>query len=148
MPGVTGLQVEVVVGGTLATDGGNGKDEVPYSIFLVYTAALTQKQTCLGPDSTQQVHDNGGIRTSHTKINDGHSFCTGRYHVGIFTENGNIELFCENLYVLVEVGQQNVLSKILQVTLCVTGQPIGYDFFFCFHKISLNLCSQKTGTII
>ena len=30
-------------------------------------------------------------------------------------------------------------SKILQVTFCVTGQPIGYDFFFCFHKISLNL---------
>ena len=25
---------------------------------------------------------------------------------------------------------------------------IGYDFFFCFHKISLNLCSRKTGTII
>ena len=73
---------------------------------------------CADTDGAQQVHDNGGIRASHTEIDDGHSFCAGRCHIGIFTENGNIELFCENLYILVEVGQQNVLSKILQVTLC------------------------------
>ena len=48
----------------------------------------------------------------------------------------------EELNVLVEVSQQNILSKILQVTFCVTRQPISYDFFFCFHNYLLNLCSQ------
>ena len=52
---------------------------------------------------------------------------------------GTLNFSAKIFDILVEVGQQNVLSKILQVTLCVTGQPIGYDFFFCFHKISLNL---------
>ena len=30
-------------------------------------------------------------------------------------------------------------SKSSRLRFCVTGQPISYDFFFCFHKISLNL---------
>lgn len=142
------LRAEIVIGSTFAADGGNRKDKIPYSIFLVYAAALAQKQACFGINGAEQVHDNGSIGASHTEIDNCHSFCAGRYHIGVFAEDGNIELFCENLYVLVEVGQQDILSKIFQVTFCVTGQPISYDFFFCFHKISLNLCSQKAGTII
>lgn len=39
---------EVVVGGTLATDGGNGKDEVPYSIFLSIPPHLPRNRHALG----------------------------------------------------------------------------------------------------
>ena len=69
----------------------------------------------------------------HTEIDDGHSSALADVILASLPRMGTLN-FLENLYILVEVGQQNVLSKILQVTLCVTGQPIGYDFFFVFIR--------------
>ena len=128
------LRWKIVIGSSLATNCRNGKNQISKMILLVDTTAFTKKQTCLRADSTQQIHNNGGIRTPHTKINHCNSFGTGRNHISIPTQYWNIKLIGENLYVLVEVSQQYILSKILQVTFCVTWQPISYDFFFCFHN--------------
>ena len=59
--------------------------------------------------------------------------------ISVFTKNGHIELLRKNIHILVEVSQQNILSKVLKLTFCVTRQPVSYDFLLCFHKISLNL---------
>ena len=72
-------------------------------------------------DSAQKVHDDGGIGASHAKIDNCDTFCAGRDHIGVAPQNGYIEFLCKYFYVFVEVGQQNILSKIFQVTFCITG---------------------------
>lgn len=128
---------KIVVRRTFAADGRNGKNQVPQPVLLVDTSALAQEQAGLGMDGAEQVHDDGGIGTSHTEVNDGDALGTGRYHVGVTSQDGHIELLGKQLHILVEVGQQDVFAEVFQRAFGVTWQPVGYNFFFSFHTISL-----------
>ena len=44
---------------------------------------------------------------------------------------------CSSDLVLIEIGQQDVLSKGFQWTVCVSGQPIFDDLLFRFHSIRI-----------
>jgi len=39
----------------------------------------------------------------------------------------------EDVYVMSEIGQQNVLAKLLHRRAGITRQPVAHDLFFCFH---------------
>ena len=115
------LRRDIVVWGTFTADSGNWQNQVTYFIFFIDSSTFSQKQAGLWRDGTQQIHNYGGIGTSHAKVDDCDSFCTGRDHIGVFTQNGNIKFLCKYFYILVEVSQQDILSKVFQVTFGVTG---------------------------
>ena len=52
MPVAPVLRAGSSIGSSLATDGGDRKDEIPYSVFLIDTTALAQEQAGFGLYST------------------------------------------------------------------------------------------------
>ena len=130
---------EVVVARTLAPDAGNGQYQVASLALGCQSSALAQKEACLGAYGGEKVHDDGGIGASHAKVYYGQVACRGHAHVGRVVGFLQREVLAEDVHVVVEVGQQDVLAKVLQRVVGVSGQPVFYYFLLGFHGFYITL---------
>ena len=49
------------------------------------------------------------------------------------THDFHLVPFCEELNVLVEIGEQDIFSEVLKLLTRIPGKPVFDNFFFCFH---------------
>ena len=100
---------------------------------IVDAPTLEQEQAGFRLDCTQQIHNNGRIRAPHSKVNDSDILRRSHPHVRPITGLRKLKLFTEYIYVIIEIGQQNILPEVGQGMLCIAWQPIFHDFRFRFH---------------
>ena len=126
---------EIVVTCTLPPNTGDGQDKVAALCFCGNTTAFAQEKTSFRLNSTKQVHNNGSIRASHSEINHSDAISRCTTHVRGIIRLFNAEALAENIYIVIEVRQQNIRSEAFKRHLRISWQPILYDFLLCFHLL-------------
>ena len=134
---------EVVVARSLAPYAGKRQNQVSALALAAQPSALAQKQACLGAYGREQVHDDGGVGTAHTEVYYGQVARRGHAHVGLVVGFLQCEVLAEDVHVVVEVGQQDVLAKVLQRVVRVPGQPVFNYFLLGFHGFYIPLYVQS-----
>ena len=90
-------------------------------------------------NGTQEIHDDSGIGTSHPKVDDADTIRGGRTHVGRIVWFLHPKGLAEDIHVIIEVCEQNILTKLLQTMIGVSGQPVCHNLLFCFHLFFSNI---------
>ena len=124
---------EVVVAGSFATNASNGQNEVAQLCLRGYASALSEKETGSWHDGAEQVHDDGCVWASHSKIDDGDAVGCGATHIGAVVWLLDSEVFAEDVNIVVEVGQQDVCAEAFERHLRISWQPILHYLLFCLH---------------
>lgn len=124
----------IVVGGPFPFYGGDGQDVVADGNTLFQAAALAEKKDGLHFYRREQVYDGGGIGASHTEIYQDDVAAGDIGHGLVRPDNRYTVDFCKQFQIIFEIGQQHVFRKIFQPPSGVPGQPVFYNFFFCFHS--------------
>jgi hypothetical protein len=123
----------IIVRRPLSADSRQRKNQVSQFRFRRDSPAFAQEQAGFRLYGTQQIHNDGRIRASHSKVNDGDILRRSHPHVRPITGLRKLKLFTEYIYVIIEIGQQNILPEVGQGMLCIAWQPIFHDFRFRFH---------------
>ena len=125
---------EIVVAGSFTADAGQGQDVVAQMCLVGDAAALAQEEACFGTDGTEQVHYEGGVGAAHAEVD--HSNVARRHcaHIGTEAYGLHARQLCEDVHVVIEIGQEDVLAKAAERHFGIARQPIVNDFLLFFHK--------------
>ena len=92
---------------------------------LLETAALAEEQDALGHSSRQQVHDGCSVGCPDPKVDDGQAFAVARrLHRAVNPPDLALESVGERIDVLLEIGQEYVVSELVDSHPRVPRQPV------------------------
>ena len=90
-------------------------------------------------DGTEKVHNEGGIRTSHTEIDNGHSSAIGYTHIGIVVRALHLPVVTEDVHIVIEIGNQHIGTEFLKFLVGIALQPIGCNLQLIHILQSINI---------
>jgi hypothetical protein len=102
-------------------------------VFVFETTTFAEEQYSFGLDSTEEVHDERSVGRTHTKVDNSDTICTSREHVAIATHDFDAKLLGKKFDIVVEVGEQDVWSELVERAFGVAHEPIFDYFVFGFH---------------
>ena len=129
------LRRQVVGAGSLAPDRRDRQDEVAELGGVLEAAALAQEEDALRVPGGQEIHHRGGVRRAHAEVDDRQPTGVGRrLHRAADSLHIAGKPLAESFHVVVKVGEQNVLTEVVDGHARVSGQPVLGDVEATFHE--------------
>ena len=101
---------------------------------LFEAAALAKEENTFRHACHEQVHDESGVRRSDAILDDRQAAAVRcRLHGTVDSLDRDIELFCERLYCRVEIGEQDIVTKLIDLSASIAWQPVACDLFLRVH---------------
>ena len=83
---------------------------------FLQTTALAQEQEAFGRTRAQQIHDRRRVRRADTEVDDRQPVGVGRrLHRFVGTSHLAVEPLREPVDILLEVGQEDVVTELIQI---------------------------------